>query len=1469
MTLLRTLPTALCFLVLLALERQRHHPSTPTSGFVVAASSELLFHTVPNQGSHTPSSYLPSHTPPPVPASMDQQRLLLLLRPLLRALSADNEEEEDFDRLNDVFRDAELVLPDLQVSQHVVFANLVLNVRGLHCQDLHVNDLSISMDVQNPITSDLSELPFRVSIRIDANCYADYSYTYGILRGSGSVAIQTQNNQLQVTIAAMSESANTTFASAPPTVSIVRDCAIAVEVSHIDLYGGFVAAIADAAQGLVGNAIERSINGPACNQVSMLGADTVSDLFRWVRTYLDAAMEPLPSDRTDPLFLERVLISDTNIGRAYVPLLDYQQKNNTTTRTLGGWVSRALEEMDTLWSKQVPDIGGPTGTDSDMAVNVWLREHVLDPDHRCWHLDLSSLSWPGWANSSTTSTTSFSLLQTHGRLANANLTLDAVQLCGLDTMRTFDVAQTIGRHTLQSRISWEYVTIQADVTVSMMASTQPDAFVVDPDPTVVVEHIQVEFGVDQLELDLSVLLPMVQENVLDLELGSLLFSKNLIPCLLSVLLDLELSGLNALIGNLRPPTLQGFVSPGLDRLVSNLLDIAFVLYEPTLLRIIPNLFQGMVRDFVQERLVNRVLPAPGTTVCPPVLSLCSDGGWRNDTSTPEQQCPLFLDFRELLLSPEESLALGGTGSQQYGDVGPLAFGAVKTRLFALDASGLPKVNEMLLRPWTKRQSGNEGELRFPGDIASFVSELLELTLSDVRVLNLDTLAAPVTLLQPTYDPLLLENKAYFGKATDRPLSVTVRLLLSSNGSAPSIGMRNDITVMATVNAVALLAGFKAHLDTDAFMSFPLRYLLNFDCWMALFPSWSEDLPGFDLIAFLSSLAALDFSATCDYCTSSGTSAIPDVIRIFRENGAISLLQDRAGLVVASLLTSDSVQDFLRFRVDEAHELCPASPTFLSNATRSTYSVEFPTLPAESVDTLVFAATMLSLAVFVVIAESHSEPSNASTDEAYLLLDAADDDARFVDWTDLHGSLGLIGTVLEESLRAFKRYLSKSNPQTGGLEVNAALNYFVLDQDSLLQLEPNLGFEIDNLIVSLERITVSGLDTFTKFDVLRPISSNTLRNSLNLRDVGLNFTVAVGYATSDSPIQHLNLYVNAYNISAIVDVMAAIDLAKLGGLELGAVFNTSNAIPCLLSTVRGLAFSRLELDVESFGKPLVLGLMNSTSTAISSTIDQIESEFGAAIKSSIPLIWNTTARSLINAFLHRFVSTPTNVYCNRRTFESNISSYVDFRDLLLPEVESRALGGEGRSQYGDLFRRLYGIFTDRVINIESSSGLPYTLNSDIIGRLTKEQSGIPGRLNFSGDLFHSDSRIAVGGLDATLTLRLFDGFIENLDSIGAPLVVLAPISLEPHQLNNTAILGIGDPLKAGLRLVLSLAADGEFTESVTSLFGLGLLSNFSLLADLTFMNDADIRLEIDGLHLGGVALLTMLESSLSTFPFRGT
>ena len=149
----------------------------------------------------------------------------------------------------------------------------------------------------------------------------------------------------------------------------------------------------------------------------------------------------------------------------------------------------------------------------------------------------------------------------------------------------------------------------------------------------------------------------------------------------------------------------------------------------------------------------------------------------------------------------------------------------------------------------------------------------------------------------------------------------------------------------------------------------------------------------------------------------------------------------------------------------------------------------------------------------------------------------------------------------------------------------------------------------------------------------------------------------------------------------------------------------------------------------------------------------------------------------------------------------------------------------------------------VVGIDEETGLS-DANGALIAPLTKTQSDEEGRVSFPGDIFATDTRVQVGGLDALVNLRLYDAYVRNLDTVGAPLSVLEPIEGKDTELSNTATFGKTEPVQVGFQFFISVSDPNS-----------------------EIRNDLSVGVDLDSVFVLVDALLKLSEDRFLTIPVR--
>jgi len=1355
-------------------------------------------------------------------------------------------QQDYFDELNEMLKAVTVRAPDTKVQQKILWNDLHLDLKNIRCYDISLQDVRVSYQ---QINNKEIEVPIEL-VGLDLWCELDWRYKWGIFHDGGSAQMYTDDNSAKTVLAFTSQN----FLLHAPNGSSVKSCEPNIRITNIDISGDFVAQVVNVMEGVIRGTVANAVEGVLCEELGSLGSSAISDVISMIDEMIEEHKGTLSQAIANPLAAERKFVSrDVEI----VDLTD-------STTSFGSLLDLALDEADRLLGSVTDDPNSPTGNGKDLGVNKLLRSTILDEDRK-YVVPISS--WPASvANGGV-------IFTGHDLLTETTIVMNEMRLLGLDTFTVFDPLNRVGRLTLANSFKLDYLTFEADLTISMKPSSHSDAVIVNSngDREAKIERITVRSGMRNLELDLTFLLALNQDALGNIQLGSILQSNQIIPCLLGTVHAMEITGLGVSIDDIDTPSMTGFISKGLDKILRTAAELAFVMYKAPLLSAAPNFFQTTVRRLSNDLLKNQIEVSSSDDSCPT---------YGRDASS-------LVDFRELFLAPRAASNLGGAGNALYGDVGPMLMNIFKEQIFSEDSGGISKINSMLIRPMTKAQSGTDGTLRFVSDLFSYIkedidnlfwssfAESLVFSIYNGKIENIDTVRD--LILQPSSNPTELENSFRIGyddesffrdveatsSTTARSLKGSVRTLLDIGGITP-LAMSNNIDIEIEAPDLGFLVKILAPIREKALMEFPMKAIMNLNCWLAtLSPSDIVELNSQELSFALSelflSLASVRLNMACVECTSPGFTILPDVINTLEDAGAIMEMKNRVVEASQELLKGEWVQTQVARHLIDSAKKCPHHALYREAFSSGDWpSLGLPSISQNALELLLMSGAIFLQAGFVVVAESHSD---VNLDKAEPLagqntLDTESSDP-LVDFSDLSSSIGALGGFVDSVRSRFGEVVRDTtgpNAETTreDLYVNVLLRDGVLDDTRALSLPlGDIRIDTNELSFALHSIRILGLDTFTQLDILRPIAKQTLMNEIRLKHIDVEIDISVISPAANRMLigdeqESIKISFGLDDVSADIALLFALDLDLIGSLELGSILHSDKILPCILSASRAVELSQLSISVGDIKEPTIMGFIsNDAVQVIQSTTEAIFSKYKTNIVTSIPAIFDMTIRPLVNGILSNYVTAESNRSCPSAVKSEN-SDFINFHDLLLPASEASEKGGRGNSPYGDIFRYLMRIIEEHVLATDSN-GLS-KINDIVFGPVTESQSGVPGSLLYPGDVFGGVSDVNVGGFQAKVEVRAFDASIENINTVGNPLNLLEPISNEPNSLQNIATLGAGQrPLRGSVGFLLSIMGDSD--------------------DNLQMRNELVISVDLSAATIIAETLIQIKEEAFLSFPLR--
>jgi hypothetical protein len=1270
----------------------------------------------------------------------------------------------DFDEFNAIVEDAEIQLPDSLGSS-------TLKLYNIRCTDFSIGDTNLWSRQQDSRTVQLG-----VEVTdLDMFCIARYDYSGWLLNGRGDVEVTSRGND--VSVEGLAQSSN--FDRVPPTGIEISTCNPTVNINDIDFNGGILGVILNTVERLLRDIMERLIRNQLCSELEQ-GILSAEGFLDFAKETLDEYNDDADSSSLDPIEVENSLQVPSSVN-----LLNLQDQESQ----FGQWVDEALDHVVSYLRTVVSDRN--TG-ETNLKANLLIREHLLEDGALL--IEIADLPVDGI------------LYQGHDVVTETTIRLDSVKLVGLDTLIQFDPMATIGRYTLQNRLGWEHLAFELEATIEIKPSSLEDSIIESPSNARILEQVQVILGIDDLLADVSLLSAINQDLLESLQLGSLLQKENALPCLFSTIFRMEVSSFSVQANDIQTPRLDGFVSNGLDRVFSEVMDAAFLLYEKILLDRSPAFFQKDIRPLLNERFLEKYIQ---DTSCAPF-------NWEANA---------MVDFRDLLLPPLDALLAGGTGKEPYGNM----FSSFVTPNLKEQVMQVDKLNEQYIRPITKEQSGIEGTLAFESTLFEYkdlepsaLYDKMEFRVSNVRIHNLDTVTGPLNLLDPRDWNILFNTITLDSDGLSQALNVTASVLLSIGGKDSPLRMKNQVDFSISTPSTTVSLGILASMRESSLLNFPLNDVTNAYCWLAALGSWGSDLSIAKADQRSSSVKDLDLSSlsffipsfkldsSCVSCSSPGADFLSQILDEFDQFGLGFHFKERLVNLVEEMMWA-YWNDFDADQwLSDAPKFCPHYPEYDPDADTSNQNwPQISKLSIDSFETILAIGIVALQTSLVVSAKNHLLNEEATAGVIYYQVPQYPEDAQIVDWTNLSADMGDWAAFGFED---FRKYLEE--PIRGNTKRNAGVTFranillrdFILDDEGVFTTDlENVTFEASGFQVAFTRVRVHGLDSISSLEVLIPTGPQRLENRFQIDNLKLEFDVGV---TLDGRSEQLQVSYMARDISAQFDLLASVDLNKLREIRLGSIFDMKQIFSCVVSGVQDLRFARLSLSAGTLENPEVSGFFSvEYRESIEWVLESMLDPYREDVLAALPIVFDTTIRNVVNALLPDFVQS-TSRQCPSPP-EYLEDSLVDFRDLLLSVPSSRSLGGSGRSPYGDLFRTLYDMLNTNVLRTGASNR---PLLNDLFRTFTERQSNVTGALSFPGKVLDSQTAIKVAGLEADIGFMLSAVSLEQIDSIGDPLELFQPISEEANLLDNTVSFGVDSkPLTMTGKVLLSFADGGKFAQ----------------------------------------------------------
>lgn len=1292
----------------------------------------------------------------------------------------------DFESVNDLMQGVSISVDDISQETSFGFFAAKYSARNIRCTNLQIGDMLVDYEMD----SDREEFEVTVTVpQLSFDVVMDYDWSLGFFGGTGEILVSAEKSSTS-SVEVEFESDN--FDTSLPKSTRSKNCKADINLSELQMTGSVSQVLLDWLKGSVEEMIMETIdgtNGVVCYEMTSLADGFANGMTEIFEEQIALNLLPIDSWRLDPSYPElqqQQMLEVTSSSQPQVEEIEWINFNDPNANALAELFVNAIESASSYFNSSLVS----TANNNNLDINSLLRDYFLDGEGA---LVMNATNFPEDFDPV--------FFYSHDELTEASIILDTAKIMKLDTLSTFDASTDLGNRTYQLGLAWETITAEILLKVIVNPSTLPESMMKLDKAEPIIETMRINLQFDTLDFNIAMLLGADVKLMESLFLGSLLSIDDALECFYSIFRNLSVSGLDVSIGKIHQPILSGLTSPGTSRILGNALDAAFIMYEQVIMLSLPNMFQNSVRDSITGFLNNAI----STALCP--MPTIKDE---------------FIDFRELFLAPADSISLGGAGDNRYGDILTFVHDFLDSQFSGSDEDGLSLINSNIIRPFTKSQSGVEGTLLFNTGASFNAAEGIMLNLTNASIINLDMVMPPVEMLEPIQDPYSLLNKLIFGPVIGRSLNATMNLQLFIPEGEESEPTFNEIDINLSVDSFNIVADIFAMMNSQNVMNFPLKDIFNIHCWLMTMHSKNEETTGkistatsnrFRFNSFSTQIENFSTELICKNCTDSVTS-IFDAISDFtndRENDLVGMIAEDMVSMLGETLQSDVFATSIDRVLLDAPNYCPHSPKNIGIQ-------DF-----EAVDFLDSVKNILPNITTDIISEvlknflgldtdaSPLEPMDSlSTEQLIEMVNIQSSGSSLIDWTDLDGTLSpTFGNIFTEA----RKFLSSSyvDQMRRKLdEVNGDSNMFALDEiindflgDSATVFFDDFKFEIASSVISVESITFGGLETLTEYNLLDPTGATTLGNSLSFGTLSLEIKISFVSDEGESP-QESTLSIEAYDISASMALFMALDADAINSLELGGLMYSDNIFSCIMSSSVGAYIQKLNVEVGNIATPSFQGLDAELSELIVPLIEIIFETFRSTMLEVIPSIFDTFALPVANDILgvYQMGSTCENKLVSKmeENGEGN-DAYVDFRDLFLSELDAIPYGGSGDAPYGNIFQLGLSVLQD-LLQVDPNTGLS-GINDLLIRPFTLLESNEAGTWYSDEELIDEGVRLIMGGSDITARLKLKNARIENIDSIGE-LFLMNPVSEQPHQINNTASIGVaGSPLRFSVDFYLSL------------------------------------------------------------------
>ena len=1333
--------------------------------------------------------------------------------------------ESDLSELNSFLSGVEIKLPDKIYDNFNItcFEEANILTTNFILQEIQLRRIQ---DRHNPIIiPDIADDKYEYYIRItglDLVATLDFiADDLSVFDNEGSVMVPVKDCNIDLNIAFKS----TDFDLYPPSYAVLDECMAEINVALVQIDGVFLVEQLNTIESLLRGLVEDVIASTVCD----LANDAVAALSSALRTlaplvapYLDINFgedDDIPDDLLDDFFAN---LNERNA----IELVDFSNTNTSVGRIISLFVS----QVDAFLSDKIEDPDNPYGSSKDLGINTLIRANVLD-ENQVLKLDQETL-----------------LFVASEAPVNTSLTLLRASVKGIDSFTSFIPLQAVSQ-SLSSSFALPHIKVEMDFRIEMNTGTiiEPESLHIAVQESYTDEiTVSVEFTDIFFNSTIFVLLDLNKlENI---RIGSFLNTSHLLPCSLASMQDFSLDQFDAAL-DVNTPIVDRFIDLRIGQLFSNIADAVKFMSDKTLENALPRFLSTTFRENITS-MVRSSIADLTAEVCPTFYS---------------KKPNTYLDFRDLLLDADAARDAGGSGDLPYGDVTPFGKRLINENFIAPGDDGSPILNNMIKNA-TLAQSQKAGTLAISKNIQlcgyDFKEGFFQFGLINVTIENIDTFDYPLDFMAPIGESVL-NNQMVIG-TKDRPLKFGLRYSTTFNEKKTKNNQYNEFYMQWEFTKLEILFALIAVFYEEEIMQFPLISVANLDCWLSNMPPFEElKKKSFGIDSLKIKYEQLGFSFVCIEC--SNQDSLPLLMETVHNAGGIDMAIQFIFEFLEDFLDSSTNQELMNKAIRQAPKKCPTHPLYekqedtndnlpgilgmiplgLIAATtdepteESTIELIEKDIPLRSCipsnsnsfriptskkghEALIYASLFgaeVGLAMIsLMIGNNNSENTNDPLEMQKLIMPQKLE--TYIDLSNLDKTfLSFLNGPIQQGNASVSNFVNDPTAENGGdLGINNILRG-LLDDHGALTVPINLAVNKMDIIANIEIIQarLMGLDSFKKLNLLKFIGPQTIQCEFEIEAIDVEVTISVTTSELQIPqrniTENLTVAIGFNDIKFSAAMFVAIKEEALRSLPLGAMFNSSQLIPCMMRVVDDIKFTQLYLSVAKIKELELNGfLSNDVMNTILRVHENIFKRYENELLQAIPIASQGFVKALANDALKSWTAGECNFY------KPKPDAFIDFRDLFLDSERAKGAGGKGTQPYGDVWSILYNLIQAQLIDI-NEDGYP-KINDVLINSLTDD-----GKIQFEDPILDTEFDLSERfRTEGTFAIRaVYNSSVKNLDSIGNPLLLLYPEAA--NLLNNSFVIGSSEkPVQASTNAYIKLVDDNgnvlenrfEFSISLTNL-----------------------------------------------------